>query len=136
MRYLLDTNVVSDLVRNPQGLAARRVAEVGDRAVCTSVIVAAELWYGAAKRASQRLTTQLEAILEAIEILPIESPVERVYGRLRADLEKKGQPIGGNDLLIAAQSIALGLTLVTHSEREFSRIAELLRENWVRADPG
>ena len=136
MRYLLDTDVVSDLVRNPQGRAARHIAEVGERAVCTSVIVAGELWYGAARRASQRLKTQLEAILEAIEILPIESPVERVYGRLRADLEKKGQPIGGNDLLIAAQSMSLGLTLVTDNEREFSRIAELLCENWVRADPG
>ena len=136
MRYLLDTNVVSDLVRNPQGLAARRIAEVGERAVCTSIIVAAELWYGAAKRASHRLTTQLEAILQAIEILPIESPAERVYGRLRADLEKKGQPVGGNDLLIAAQSMSLGMTLVTDNEREFSRITELLCENWVRADPG
>jgi tRNA(fMet)-specific endonuclease VapC len=133
VRYLLDTNVVSDLVRNPQGVAARRIAEVGDKDVCTSIIVAAELWYGAAKRASHRLTTQLEAILETIEILSIESPVERVYGRLRADLEKKGQPIGGNDLLIAAQSLSLGLTLVTTNEREFSRIAELPCENWVRA---
>jgi tRNA(fMet)-specific endonuclease VapC len=86
--------------------------------------LAAELWYGAAKRASHRLTTQLEAILEAIE---------NDCGRIS---KRKGQPIGGNDLLIAAQSIALGLTLLTHSEREFSRIAELLRENWVRADPG
>ena len=88
------------------------------------------------KRASHRLTTQLEAILQAIEILPIESPAERVYGRLRADLEKKGQPVGGNDLLIAAQSMSLGMTLVTDNEREFSRITELLCENWVRADPG
>jgi tRNA(fMet)-specific endonuclease VapC len=73
VRYLLDTSILSDLVRNPQGLAARRIAEVGERARM-SIIVAAELWYGAAKRASHRLTTQLEAILEAIEILPIESP--------------------------------------------------------------
>jgi len=132
VRYLLDTNVLSDLVRNPQGPSARRLAEVGDKFVCTSVIVAAELWYGAAKRNSQRLTAQLEAILAAIEIVAIESPVERVYGRLRARLERDGQPIGGNDLLIAAQSISLGLTLVTDDEREFSRIVELPCENWVR----
>jgi tRNA(fMet)-specific endonuclease VapC len=132
VRYLLDTNIVSDLVRNPQGRAARRLGEVGELVVCTSIIVASELWYGAVKRGSQRLTTQLEAILAVIEILPIESPAERVYGSIRDRLERAGSPIGGNDLLIAAQSIVLGLTLVTDNEREFSRIAELSRENWIR----
>ncbi len=100
--------------------------------MCTSIIVASELWYGAVKRGSQRLTTQLEAILAAINVLPIESPVERVYGSIRQRLERAGSPIGGNDLLIAAQAIALGFTLVTDNEREFSRIAGLPRENWVR----
>ncbi len=84
------------------------------------------------KRGSQRLTTQLEAILAVMNVLPIESPVEHVYGSIRGRLERAGSPIGGNDLLIAAQSIALGLTLVTDNEREFSRIAELSRENWIR----
>lgn len=132
MRYLLDTNVLSDVVRNPQGNAAGRIREVGDNRVCTSLIVAAELWYGVAKKGSPRLTAQLGAILDAIEVLPLESPVEQVYGYLRARLERQGQPIGGNDLLIAAQSIALGFTLVTDNEREFSRIPELARENWLR----
>lgn len=129
---MLDTNVLSDVVRNPQGNAAGRIREVGDNRVCTSLIVAAELWYGVAKKGSPRLTAQLGAILDAIEVLPLESPVEQVYGYLRARLERQGQPIGGNDLLIAAQSIALGFTLVTDNEREFSRIPELARENWLR----
>lgn len=136
MRYLLDTNIISDLVRNPDGLAARRVAEVGEFSVCTSVIVAAELWYGAIKRDSGRLTTQLDMILGALEIVPFESPAERVYGQLRTRLERAGLRVGGNDLIIAAQTIALGFTLVTDNEDEFSRIAELPRENWVRPKSG
>ncbi len=132
MRYLLDTNIVSDLVRNPQGLAAQRVAFVGDLNVCTSIVVAAELWYGAIKTDAPRLTAQLEAVLGVMEVLPLTPPMDREYGRLRARLERDGQPIGGNDLLIAAQSVVLGLTLVTDNQREFSRIAELPCENWLR----
>ena len=131
MRYLLDTNILSDVIRNPQGRAARQIMEVGDRAVCTSIVVAAELWYGAVKRNSDRLTAQVDAVLGAIEILAIESPVERVYGELRARLERAGHQIGGNDLLIVAQSISLGFTLVTDNEREFSRIVELPCANWL-----
>ncbi len=132
MRYLLDTNIVSDLVRNPQGRAAQRVALVGDSNVCTSIIVAAELWYGAVKKDAPRLTRQLEAVLGVLEFLPLANPVDREYGRLRARLERDGEPIGGNDLLIAAQSVVLGLTLVTDNQREFARIAELSCENWLR----
>jgi tRNA(fMet)-specific endonuclease VapC len=131
VRYLLDTNILSDVIRNPQGRAARQIMEVGDRAVCTSIVVAAELWYGAVKRNSDRLTAQVDAVLGAIEILAIESPVERVYGELRARLERAGHQIGGNDLLIAAQSMSRGLTLVTDNEREFSRIVELPCANWL-----
>lgn len=132
-RYLLDTNTVSDLVRNPQGRIAARVREVGEDQVCTSIIVAAELRFGAAKRGSSRLTAQLEAVLGALEVLPLEAPVDAVYGRLRADLEQAGQPIGGNDLLIAAQALALGHAVVTDNEREFNRIESLPCENWLRS---
>lgn len=131
-RYLLDTNIVSDLVRYPQGRIAQRIRVVGETRVCTSIIVAAELRYGAAKKASPRLTAQLSAVLGALDILPIEAPTDTIYGDLRARLEQAGQPIGGNDLLIAAQAVALGHTIVTDNEREFARIAELPRENWLR----
>ena len=132
MPYLLDTNILSDLVRNPQGRVARRIGEVGDSEVCTSIVVTAELRYGAAKKGSQRLATQLEAVLGALEVLPFEAPADATYGQLRSRLERKGQPIGGNDLLIAAQALSSGHILVTDNEREFSRIDGLLRENWLR----
>src|SRR5437667_12877034 len=132
MRYLLDTNIVSDLVRNPQGRVAQHIRKVGEAQVCTSIIVAAELRYGAAKKGSSRLTAQLEAVLDALDVLVLEAPVDIVYGELRARLEQAGQPMGGNDLLIAAHALALGHTVVTDNEREFSRIDDLRVENWLR----
>lgn len=132
MRYLLDTNVVSDLVRNPQGWVTQRIREVGEAQVCTSVIVAAELCYGAARKGSPRLTEQLEAVLGTLEVVPFETPADETYGLLRARLEQIGRSIGGNDLLIAAQTITLGYTLITNNEREFARVEELSCENWLR----
>ena len=132
MRYLLDTNTVSDLIRNPDGRVTGRIREVGEEEVCTSIIVAAELRYGAAKKASSRLLLKLEAILDALPVLPFEPPADRTYGLVRARLEREGQPVGGNDLLIGAQARSLDLTLVTDNEREFGRIEGLRCENWLR----
>lgn len=132
MRYLLDTNVVSDLVRNPQGKVAQHIRKVGEAQVCTSIIVAAELRYGAAKKHSPQLSAQLEAVLGALEVLPFETPADAAYGVLRAQLEQAGRPIGANDLLIAAQAIALDCTIVTDNEKEFARVGNLPRQNWLR----
>ena len=76
-RFLLDTNIISDLVRNPQGRIAQHIREVGERQVCTSIIVAAELRYGAEKRRSSRLAAQLNAVLEVLEVLPFAAPADR-----------------------------------------------------------
>jgi tRNA(fMet)-specific endonuclease VapC len=132
MRYLLDTNIVSDLVRNPQGKVADQIIKVGESKVCTSIIVAAELHYGSKKKQSQRLSSQIEAVLGALEILPFEKPADASYGSIRAQLERGGNPIGGNDLLIAAQALTLGYTVVTDNEKEFSRVKDLHVENWLR----
>lgn len=132
MRFLLDTNIVSDMVRNPQGQVVQNIRKVGEAEVCTSIIVAAELRYGALKKGSPRLTAQLETVLDVLEVLPLESPTDAVYGRIRTRLERSGQPIGANDLLIAAQAIALDCTIVTNNEREFSRIEDLACENWLK----
>lgn len=132
MRYLLDTNIVSDLVRNPQGRIAQHIRKVGEAQVCTSIIVAAELRYGAAKKQSARLTAQLQAVLGALEVLPWQEPADIAYGELRARLEKAGRPIGAHDLLIAAHTLTLDYTLVTHNEKEFAQVKDLRRENWLR----
>ncbi len=132
MRYLLDTNIVFDLVRNPQGRIAEHVRKVGEAKVCTSIIVAAELRYGATKKGSQRLTAQLETVLGALDVFPFEAPADAAYGLIRTRLEQAGTPIGGNELLIAAQALALGCIIVTDNEAEFARVDDLQRENWLR----
>lgn len=132
MRYLLDTNIASDLVRNPQGRVADRIFKVSETQVFTNIMVAAELRYGTEKKQSARLLAQLEAVLGAIEVLPFEKPADAAYGALRAQLEHAGQPIGANDLLIAAQAMALDCILVTDNVKEFARIKQLRVENWQR----
>ena len=132
MRYLLDTNIVSDLIRSPHGRVAKHIRRVGEDQVCTSIIVAAELRYGAAKRRSPRLAAQLDAVLGSLEVLPFEAPADAVYGLIRSRLEQAGTPIGGNDLIIAAQALALGQTIVTDNEGEFARVDGLRWENWLR----
>jgi tRNA(fMet)-specific endonuclease VapC len=132
MRFLLDTNILSNLIRYPQGRIADRIKIVGESNICISIIVAAELRYGATKRASPRLTAQVEAVLGAIETLAVDSPADEIYGAIRTQLELAGTPIGGNDLIIAAQAVALDLTLVTDNDKEFSRVDGLRVENWLR----
>jgi tRNA(fMet)-specific endonuclease VapC len=132
MRYLLDTNIVSHLIRNPQGRVAERIQEIGEVQVCTSIFVSAELRYGAARKGSPRLTRQVESVLGCLEVLPFEVPADAAYGLIRTRLEQAGGRIGGKDLLIAAQAIALGYTLVTDNESEFARIDGLVHENWLR----
>jgi tRNA(fMet)-specific endonuclease VapC len=130
-RYMLDTNILSDLIRNPQGKAARRIAKVGENSVCTSIIVAAELRYGCAKSGSARLRKAVEDLLDEIDVLPFEAPADAGYGAIRASLEAAGTPIGGNDLLIAAHARALGATIVTANTQEFRRVRDVKVENWL-----
>ena len=131
MRYLLDTNILSDLVRHPQGLIARHIERVGEDQIATSVIVAAELRFGVAKLGAARLAAQVETVLGPMMILPFEPPADRVYGEIRVRLERAGTPIGANDLFIAAHAVALGRILVTAYEKEFTRVAGLRCENWL-----
>lgn len=78
-RYLLDTSILSDLIRHPQGIVARRIAVVGEAAVCISIVVACELRFGAAKKNSPRLTEQVNAVISAIDVLPYDTPADQDY---------------------------------------------------------
>jgi tRNA(fMet)-specific endonuclease VapC len=128
---MLDTNIISDLIRNPQGKAAKRVTKVGEDNICTSIIVAAELRYGCAKSGSKRLLKAVEDLLGEIGVLPFDVPADAEYGAIRSQLEAAGKPIGGNDLLIAAHARAAGATIVTANTGEFKRVRGLRIENWL-----
>ncbi|MGV9010846.1 PIN domain-containing protein [Brevundimonas sp.] len=131
-RYLLDTNAISSLITDPLGQVGQRAELVGHDVVCTSVIAAAEIRYGVAKRGSADLAMRAELVLGSLRILPFEPPMDAVYGTVRAGLEKAGTPIGDHDILIAAHALALDYTVVTDNEREFRRIPSLRVENWLR----
>jgi tRNA(fMet)-specific endonuclease VapC len=135
-RYLLDTNILSGLLKNPQGKVARKISTLAARerdSLATSIIVAAELRYGVAKSGSSILGTRVDQLLDALEILPFSPDADRHYGRIRSELEKAGTPIGGNDLLIAAHVLAVDAVLVTDNIREFKRVEGLRVENWLRS---
>lgn len=131
LRYLLDTNMLSDLIRHPQGTVANHIASAGENTVCTSMVVAAELRYGAEKSTSRKIADRVDLVLGALNVLPLEPPADRVYARIRHQLSQRGTPIGPNDLLIAAHTLALDLTIVTANESEFARVSGLKVENWL-----
>ena len=131
LRYLLDTNIISDLVRRPGGTVATHIADVGEDSICTSIVVAAELRYGAAKSRSKQLSERVGLLLSALEILPLEPPADQRYAEIRHHLARRGTPIGPNDLLIAAQALAADLTLITANTHEFERVPSLRVENWL-----
>ncbi|MDK4701709.1 type II toxin-antitoxin system VapC family toxin [Rhizobium sp. CNPSo 4062] len=129
--YMLDTNIVSELARNPKGTVARRIADVGPDAICISIVTAAELRYGCAKKGSPKLLAHIEAILGSISVLALDVPADAEYGAIRAELEVAGKPIDPNDLLIAAHAYAVEAVLVTADIGEFKRVRDLRVENWL-----
>ncbi len=132
MRYLLDTDIVSAMMKNPAGPVAERIRNVGEGAVLTSIIVASELRFGVEKVRSGKLAQRLDALLSELTVEPLEPPADERYASLRAALERAGQPIGQNDMRIASHAIALNAILVTDNENQFSRIPGLKTENWLR----
>lgn len=130
-RYLLDTNILSALIREPQGPVATILKQRGYDRVCTSLIVAAELRFGALKRGSSSLTGKVNDLLASIPVLPLEAGVDDAYAQVRFALEQRGAPIGPNDLLIAAHAIDQELILVTDNLNEFGRVPNLQVENWL-----
>ncbi|AUX27532.1 twitching motility protein PilT [Sorangium cellulosum] len=131
MKFLLDTNAcIGHLTgRSPRITARLRTLSVSDVVLCS--VVRAELCYGAHKsvRTEQNLE-KLKAFFAPLLCLSFDDVAAEIYGRVRAELETRGTPIGPNDLLIAATALAHGLTLVTGNEREFGRVPGLRIENW------
>lgn len=99
--------------------------------MCTGIVVATELRYGAEKSTSRKLADRVDLALNALNVLPLESPADRIYAQIRHQLAQRGAPIGPNDLLIAAHALALDLTVITANEDEFARVSGLRVENWL-----
>lgn len=128
-RFMLDTDTVSFVLRN-EGSAASNLSAHKPSEICVSTITLGELRFGADKRRSKRLHRMIEAFAATIDALPFDSAAAATFGRIRANLESKGTPIGTLDTLIAAHALALDLTLVTNNTKHFSQVRGLRTENW------
>ena len=132
MRYLLDTNILSDVIKNPQGLVANRMIVLDYDDLFTSIIVASEMRYGVEKKGSAVLAERVDLLLQTIQVASLDVDADRYYGIIRLHLERQGKIIGANDLLIAAHALSMDAVLVTDNIREFERIDGLKIDNWLK----
>ncbi len=132
MVYLPDTNAISAYFQQRNPILADRFAAQFPY-LRLSVLVLAELEYGAVKSGVHRHRSRIEGFLDHVAVEPFIPEDAGRFGRLRSDLERRGEIIGTMDLLIAAQALRLGATIVTHNTREFSRVPGLKLEDWQSA---
>lgn len=128
--YLLDTNIVSFHIRKSSAALERRLRRTKAAHVALSVVTEMELRYGIARNPRLRIAALVEELLAGLSVLPLTSEVARVYGRIRAELDRAGKPIGPLDLMIAAHALATRRTLVTNNTREFERVPGLRCVDW------
>lgn len=132
MNYFLDTNICIYIINKRPSSIVKKLMQFSPQEIGISAIVVSELQYGVAKSSQPERNHQLlDAFLRPFQIIPYDETAAEAYGAIRADLEKKGQPIGREDLLIAAHALAADLTLVTNNEAEFKRVPNLRVENWA-----
>lgn len=129
--YLLDTNIISDIARNPNGDAATRFAQLSSDELCTSIVVSAEVHFGLEKGVGERLRDAMMAVLGSLNVLKLESPVDQIYAETRAEMSRNGKAITPNDLFIAAHALAIDATVVT-ADQGFRLVPGLKVENWLR----
>ena len=131
-RYMLDTNIVSDVVRNPFGPTAEKLYHLKQDDICISSIVLSEILFGIKRKGSARLSHLVEGLLNRKAVVDYDAPAARHYADIRTSLEQRGTLIGTTDIFIAAHALSLGIILVTNNIREFSRVEGLKLENWIK----
>ena len=132
MRVLLDTNICIYMIKNKPPEIRKHFEQFVPGDIAISSITVAELQYGVEKSAArEKNALALEAFFLPLKLAAFDTDSALVYGKIRSALEKQGTPIGGMDMLIAAQAIAQNVTLVTHNLKEFSRVPGLKCETWV-----
>lgn len=135
VQYILDTNICIYISKKQPRHVLERFEKLQVNSVGMSVITYGELFFGAQKsQNSVKALDSLAQISSYIPPLPISMKVGSIYGNIREHLEKKGTPIGSNDLWIAAHALDLGAILVTNNQKEFNRVPLLLTENWVEIE--
>ena len=134
MRYMLDTNICIHVIKNRPETVIQNFLKHEPTELCISSITYAELMHGVEKSQDvERNRVAMMLFLSPISILEFDNYAAEEYGKIRADLERKGTPIGPMDMLIAAHARSEGLVLVTNNTREFNRVEDLPVENWTIA---
>lgn len=132
MRYLLDTNICSYILKNRPVSVKLKFDEVGAEHLCISSVVLAELYYGAARHPkSVIIRKEIDDFVSRLLVVAWDEQAANYYGAIRATLEKVGTPVGAMDMMIAAHACSMGATLVTNNLHEFKRIDGLVVQNWV-----
>lgn len=132
MRYMLDTNICIYAIKHKPEQIFLRLQEHDPSEVCISSVTYAELVHGVEKSQSiEKNRVALALLLANIEIMDFASSAAESYGKIRADLEKAGKPIGPLDMMIAGHAKSLGYTVVTNNTKEFMRVSGLKLENWA-----
>ena len=132
MRYMLDTNICIYVIKHKPEKVFQKLENIDPRDVCISSVTYAELVCGVEKSSDvERNRVALSLLLSNIEIVSFDVDAANAYGKIRADLESKGTPIGPLDTMIAGHAVSLGCTIVTNNTREFSRVNDLKIDNWA-----
>ena len=132
MKYMLDTNICIYAIKQRPEQVFIRLQEHDPKEICISSVTYAELVHGVEKsQAIEKNRLALALLLANIEIVSFDSLAAESYGKIRADLEKAGTPIGPLDMMIAGHARSQGYTIVTNNTKEFQRVRDLKLENWV-----
>ncbi len=129
--YLLDTNMISEIAKNPTGEAARRFSELPSDDLCTSVVVSAEVLFGFENGAGEKTRRAMTGVLNALHVLNLEPPADKIYAETRAAMSKMGKAVTPNDMFIAAHALAIGAIVVT-DDQAFHYVPGLKVENWLQ----
>ena len=129
MRYILDTDTLSSIVKNNSSVIANLIKHEEDE-IYISAISYAEIFYGLEKKGSDKLFNKVNSIMGKLSIIDFDVSQSEFYGKIRVELEKSGTPIGDMDMLIAASAFSIGAILVSHNKKHFSKISGLKIEDW------
>ncbi len=132
MRYMLDTNICSYILKSRPLSVKAHFEKVGTKALCISTVVLAELYYGAARHPhGSSIRKEIEEFISRLTVIPWDEKAADHYGQIRAAMEKDGKPIGAMDMMIAAHARSQEATLVSNNTRHFDKVPGLLLANWV-----
>jgi tRNA(fMet)-specific endonuclease VapC len=130
--YMLDTDTCSYIIRERPASVLKRFRQLAMEQICVSVVTYAELLYGVERSSSKRINRPIvDDFVRHLDVIAWDEAAAEQYGKIRADLEARGEPVGAMDMMIAAHAKSIKAVLITNNQKHFARIKRLMAENWV-----